>query len=134
MGYTLDLFHSQGRFFHLTQSRTQLIFTMSFELKEAVFADLGEIGAVLDKAHAEDSLISQLMPLVDRPGRAAFWAGWLRADFSKPGEKMFKIVEGNSGYIHLFNISNLLLVSYSYLLVIKPGPFVLTFLEKLSPS
>jgi hypothetical protein len=72
---------------------------MSFELKEAEISDVGEIGAVLDKAHANDALISQLMPLVDDKGRAGFWAGWLRGDFSKPGEKLFKMVESSSGYV-----------------------------------
>ncbi len=41
------------------------------------------------------------MPLVDAERRAAFWAGWLRGDSSKPGEKLLKMVEVCSGYVHL---------------------------------
>lgn len=74
---------------------------MSFELKEAELSDVDEIGAILDKVYAKDPLISQLMPLVDAERRAAFWAGWLRGDFSKPGEKLFKMVEVSSEYVHL---------------------------------
>lgn len=74
---------------------------MSYELKEAQLSDVDEMGAILDKVYAKDPLISQLMPLVDAERRAAFWAGWLRGDFSKPGEKLFKMVEVSSGYVHL---------------------------------
>jgi hypothetical protein len=74
---------------------------MSFELKEAELSDVDEIGVILDKVYAENPLISQLMPLVDADTRAAFWAGWLRGDFPKPGETLFKMVEVSSGYVHL---------------------------------
>ena len=74
---------------------------MSFELKEAELSDVDEIGAILDNVYAKDPLISQLMPLVDAERRAAFWAGWLQGDFSKPGETLFKMVEVSSGYVHL---------------------------------
>jgi hypothetical protein len=70
---------------------------MSFELKEAELPDIDEIGAILDKVYAKDPLISQFMPLVDAERRAAFWAGWLRGEFSKPGEILFKMVEVSSG-------------------------------------
>jgi hypothetical protein len=82
---------------------------MSFELKEAEISDVDEIGAVLDKAHANDPLVSQLMTSVDAKGRAAFWAGCLRGDFSKPGEKLFKMVESSTGYVrHFFQHSQII--------------------------
>jgi hypothetical protein len=74
---------------------------MSFELKEAQLSDVDEIGAILDKVYAKDPLISQLIPLVDTEKRAGFWAGWLRGDLLKPGEKLFKMVEVSSGYVRL---------------------------------
>jgi hypothetical protein len=84
------------------------MFAMSFELKEAELSDVGEIGAILDEVYAKEPIISQLMPLVDAESRAAFWAGWLRGDFSKPGEKVFKMVEASSGYVHLsFNYASM---------------------------
>lgn len=73
---------------------------MSFELREAELVDVEEIGAILDKAHVKDPLVSQLMASVDDKAKFAFWAGWLRGDFSKPGEKLFKMVELSSGYVH----------------------------------
>jgi len=84
-----------------TITRSDYLFIMSFELNEAELSDVDEIGAILDKVYAKDPLISQLMPLVDAERRAAFWAGWLRGDFSKPGEKLFKMVEVSSEYVHL---------------------------------
>ena len=47
---------------------------MSFELKEAGISDFGEIGEILDKAHANNALVSDVMPLVDAKGRTTFWA------------------------------------------------------------
>ena len=70
---------------------------MSFDLKEANLSDIEELAEVLDKTYADEPIISQLMPSVDTTDRVEFWAGWFRNDFSKPGEKMFKMVEAESG-------------------------------------
>jgi len=70
---------------------------MTFDLKEANLSDMDELAEVLDKTYVKDPIISQLMPSVETKDRVAFWAGWLRADFPKPGEKMFKMVESDSG-------------------------------------
>ena len=70
---------------------------MFFDLKEANLSDIDEIAEVLDQTYTDEPIISQLMPSVDTKDRVAFWAGWFRADFSKPGEKMFKMVESDTG-------------------------------------
>ena len=70
---------------------------MSFNLEEANVSNINELAEVLDKTYADDPIVSQLMPLVDTKDRVAFWSGWFRADFSKPGEKMFKMVESDTG-------------------------------------
>ncbi|KAN0104726.1 Acyl-CoA N-acyltransferase [Hyaloscypha variabilis] len=75
---------------------------MSFDLKEASLSDIEELAEVLDKTYADEPIISQLMPSVDTKDRVEFWAGWFRNDFSKPGEKMFKMVEAESGKIVAF--------------------------------
>ncbi|KAE9363739.1 hypothetical protein N431DRAFT_564342 [Stipitochalara longipes BDJ] len=75
---------------------------MSFDLKEANFSDIDELAEVLDKTYTDDPIVSQLMPTVATEDRVTFWAGWLRGDFSKPGEKMFKMVESDSGKIVAF--------------------------------
>jgi len=76
---------------------------MSFELQEAQFADLDEIAEILDTAHAPDFLYSQLFPLLDLPGRIAFWGAWFRDTFSTHGTKIFKIVDrSSSGKIAAF--------------------------------
>ncbi|PMD47624.1 hypothetical protein L207DRAFT_628242 [Hyaloscypha variabilis F] len=75
---------------------------MSFDLKEANLSDIEELAEVLDKTYADEPIISQLMPSVDTKDRVEFWAGWFRNDFSKPGEKMFKMVEAESGKIVAF--------------------------------
>jgi hypothetical protein len=81
---------------------------MSFELEEAQLSDVDEIGAILDKVYTKDPLISQLMTLVDAERRAAFWAEWLGGDFSKPDEKLFKMVEVSSGYVRpLFHYASM---------------------------
>lgn len=72
---------------------------MSLDLKEAGLSDINELAEIIDKAYAEDALLPQLLPSVHTNGRCAFWAGWLRGDFSKPGEKLFKIVQSSFGFV-----------------------------------
>lgn len=70
---------------------------MTFELNEAGTPDLGELGAVLGKAYERDPILTQLMPRVDQSTQDAFWTAWLREDLKKPGEKLFKVVDTNTG-------------------------------------
>ncbi|KUJ06244.1 uncharacterized protein LY89DRAFT_790642 [Mollisia scopiformis] len=75
---------------------------MTFELEEAGTPDLEELGVVLGKAYINDPILSQLMPGVDQAIQDNFWTAWLRGDHKKPGEKLFKIVDTDTGKIVAF--------------------------------
>jgi len=70
---------------------------MPFKLEIAGGSDVDELGEVLRAAFKNEHILKQLMPNTPVQAQNAFWAGFIRSDFGKPGEKVYKITESDSG-------------------------------------
>jgi len=71
---------------------------MAFRLQLADASDIDEISSVLDRAWTEDPVLKHLMPSVPAQARMKFWGDYMRHALNLPGERLYKIVETDSGY------------------------------------
>jgi hypothetical protein len=74
-----------------------LIFKMTLDLQEAGSADIDEIGALLPVCYINDPILSQVMPTTPLEKRGPFWAGWIRDEYSRGADKLFKVTDSETG-------------------------------------
>lgn len=67
-----------------------------FHLHRATIKDTAELGHLMAAAYIDDPIDQCLMPFEHLGG---YWAKWLSHDFARAGERYFKVVEGENGYV-----------------------------------